>query len=78
MDHEAIWSRLAGVFESVMGEPVALARETTAEDVEGWDSVSNIELLVAVEREFGLRFSTAELSGFANVGELVDALAARC
>jgi len=77
METDPVWMRLGQVFESVFREPVALARETTAADVDGWDSVRNIELLVAVEREFGLRFTTAELSGFENVGELVDALAKR-
>ena len=44
---------------------------TTAADVEGWDSVSNIVVLVALEREFGIRFNTGEMAALANVGQLV-------
>jgi len=54
-----------------------IGRETTAADVDGWDSVTNIEVLVVLEERFGVRFHTGEMASLKNVGELVDAIAAR-
>lgn len=51
-----------------------ITRETTAEDIEEWDSLSHIRLVVAVERAFGVKFSNSEIEGLANVGELVDVI----
>jgi acyl carrier protein len=42
----------------------------TASDVEAWDSLSHIDLIVALEREFKIKFTTAEISRLQNVGEL--------
>lgn len=77
MEEPQVWERLGAVFAEVFGEELALARETTAKDVYGWDSVRNIELMVAVERAFTLRFTTAEIAGLENVGALVDLIARR-
>ena len=44
----------------------------TASDVEDWDSLNHINLIVAVEREFKVKFTTAEVSGLKNVGDLMD------
>jgi acyl carrier protein len=69
---EAILEKLEDVFESVLGHPVELRRETTAADVEGWDSVAHIMLVLASEREFGVRFESSEIANAANVGEFAD------
>jgi acyl carrier protein len=45
--------------------------ETTAEDIEEWDSLSHIRLIVAVERKFGFKFKNSEIESLKNVGELV-------
>jgi acyl carrier protein len=50
---------------------------TTAEDVEEWDSLSHIRLIVAVERKFGIRFKNAEVEALMNVGDLVQAVDAK-
>ena len=49
-----------------------LKDETTAADVEGWDSIAHIQLMMRLEEEFDFRFSTTEISSVRNVGELVD------
>ncbi len=72
-----LWARLGAVFEDVFEQEVELSRETTAADVEGWDSVRNVELLVALEREFGVRFTTGDIATLSDVGGLVDAIRAR-
>ncbi len=48
-----------------------------ADDVEGWDSLSHVRFLVAVEQEFGLRFTSGEIDSFKNAGELLDVILQR-
>jgi len=48
-----------------------------ADDVEGWDSLSHVHFLIAVEKEFGFRFTSAEIDGFKNVGEVLDVIIRR-
>ena len=52
-----------------------VTRSTTAADVDGWDSLSHINLIVAIEREFRIKFTTSEVVSLKNVGELVDLVA---
>ena len=73
-----ILARVRDVIANVFGEDdLVVLSSTTAADVEGWDSVSNIEVLIALEREFGIRFNTGEMATVANVGELVTLIAGR-
>ncbi len=54
---------LQEIFRQVFDDPeIVLSDQTTAADVDGWDSMSHIDLLIAVERHFGIRFATAEMS----------------
>jgi acyl carrier protein len=70
---EGIEQRLAGIFQSVFDEPdLHLTRDMTARDVPAWDSLSHITLIVAVEKEFRIRFTTAEVAALMNVGDLAD------
>ena len=78
MDETAILDRLVEIFRETLDDPgIELNRETTAEDVEDWDSMSNIQLMVSVEQAFGLKLRTGEIAGLRNVGELADVLAGR-
>ncbi len=53
-------------------DSIRLKYETTAHDVEKWDTLNHIELVVAVETHFNIRFNFAELQKFKNVGEMCD------
>ncbi len=65
---------LTEVFRKVFDDPsITLSPETTANDVEGWDSLSHVNLILAVENCFNIRFNHKEVVGFKNVGDL-----ARC
>ena len=78
MDEMAILDRLTDVFSETLDEPeIELKREATAEELEDWDSVSNIQLMVAVGQAFGLTLRTGEIAGLRNVGELMDVIAGR-
>lgn len=78
MTDDFVWQRLVGVLRDVFeDEHLDVSRDTTARDVEAWDSISNIELIVELESAFGIRFLTGELAGLKSVGELADVIAAR-
>ena len=49
-----------------------IEQNTTAQDVDGWDSLAHIRLVVSIEKALGLRFSAAEISGLVNVGEMAE------
>jgi acyl carrier protein len=55
-------------------DDLAIDASTTAKDVEGWDSLSHIRLVVAMERAFKLKFTTGEIERFQNVGDMADAV----
>jgi acyl carrier protein len=63
---------LADVFEEVLGRRVELGADTTAGDVDGWDSVVHVMLVLASERKFGIRFESSEIANAANVGEFLS------
>ena len=51
--------------------------ETTSDDIEDWDSLEHINLIVAIEQEFGMKFSMGEVTGMKNVGAMVDIILER-
>jgi acyl carrier protein len=66
-------THLQDVFRNIFDEEaLTISRETTAQDIEAWDSVQNVTLMLEVETEFGVRFSTSEMAYLKNVGDLVD------
>ena len=65
--------RLGDIFRDVFNdEDLVISRETSAKDVEEWDSVMHVSLIVNVEKAFGVRFSSSEVAKLQNVGELAD------
>ena len=78
MDEQQIFSRLTEVFQDVFDEDdIQVTRELSARDVDGWDSLTHIRLIVTVEKAFKVKFSTSEIGKLQNVGELVDLIKAR-
>lgn len=72
---ESIQSQVQEIFRDILDEEsLALARETTASDVDGWDSLTHIQLIVAIEKRFKVKFSSKEILSWKNVGELLDSL----
>lgn len=63
------------IFRDVLdNEDIVLHAETTADDIEEWDSLTHIQLIVAIEKHFKIRFTTAEITSFKNVGEMCEAI----
>jgi acyl carrier protein len=58
-------------------DDLSITEATTAEDIEEWDSLSHIRLIVAIERKFGIKFKNAEIEGLMNVGDLVRVIDAK-
>jgi acyl carrier protein len=78
MDDAQIYSRLAGVFNQVFDdETIEVTPQLTAKDVDGWDSLTHIRLILSVEKEFKIRFTTSEIGNLENVAGLVALIRAR-
>ena len=72
MEESQLRSRLTSIFQDLFDDPVLeINDEMTANDVEAWDSLTHINLIVAVEKEFKIKFTTGEVNQLRNVGELV-------
>ncbi len=68
-------TRLTDVFRNVFDDDeIVVTRDTTARDIDGWDSLMHVTLLVNVEKEFGVRLTSSEVAEFRTVGELEDLL----
>ena len=73
MTKEEIIIALTEIFRDVFDDPaLVISAETTAEDIKDWDSVNHINIVVAVEIRFNVKFKTAEIEELKNVGELVQ------
>jgi acyl carrier protein len=75
MDRSEILHQLHGIFvDALDSDNVKLTNETTADEVEGWDSLTHIQLVVGIEKHFKIRFTSQEIQRRKNVGELVESI----
>jgi acyl carrier protein len=73
MTSEEIKSKVTHILRDVLdNDNIVLYREATAADVEGWDSLAHINIIVAIEKEFKIKFDLLDLKPLQNVGELFD------
>jgi acyl carrier protein len=78
MSEADIYSFLTETFHDVfMREDIVLKPELSAKDVEGWDSFKQIEIILATEERFGIKFSTREVDSLQSVGDLVRLVSAK-
>ena len=77
MNRTEVYDKLLPVFKDIFDErSIRIGDSTTAKDIVGWDSLAHINLIAAIEDEFGIRFTMQEAYGAKDVGELVDAILA--
>jgi acyl carrier protein len=73
MEQAEIYTKLTDIFHDLFDDDsIVLTPQTTAKDIEEWDSFNHINLIVSVESRFQIKFQTAELESLRNVGELVE------
>jgi acyl carrier protein len=76
MTRDEILHAVTAVFRDVLGdERLVLHEKTTAADVAEWDSLTHIQLVVAVEKRFRIRFGSREILNWATIGEMLDSVA---
>ncbi|KWF29314.1 acyl carrier protein [Burkholderia pseudomultivorans] len=72
MIHSEIYAKLTTVFQDVFeDDDLVPTAETTAADVDGWDSLAHVRLILTVQKAFGIKFSASDIAGMKNVGDLV-------
>lgn len=73
MNEQQIFDAVQNIFrDNFDDDSLVLTRETTADDIEDWDSLEQINLLTAIERRFGIKFKLEDVRGLQNVGDLLD------
>ena len=73
MERSDIFKKVNEIFcDELDNDDIVLTDETTADDVEEWDSLSHVQLIVAIEKAFGIKFTSNEILSWNNVGELID------
>jgi acyl carrier protein len=78
MDDVAIYARLTEIFHDVFDEDsIQVTPALSAADVDGWDSLTHIRLLLTIEKAFKVKFTTSEIGKLENVGDLVALIKAR-
>ncbi|WP_347049001.1 acyl carrier protein [Bacteroides fragilis] len=78
MDRKIIMEKIQDIFRDVFDdEELVVEDSTSSDDIEEWDSLSHIQLVVAVEKTFGLKLTSKEILSWEDVGEMVDAIYAK-
>jgi len=78
MERQEILTQVTAVFMDTLDEDnITLTESTTADQVEGWDSLTHVQLVVAVEKKFKIRFAAKEIQSWKNVGELIDSISSK-
>lgn len=78
MERNEIYAELNEIFMDVLDlDEVELSDATSADDIDEWDSLSHIQLIVAIEKAFKIKFTSKEIMSWKNVGEMVDCILAK-
>lgn len=73
MKREDMFRKLNEIFQDIFDdESIMVTDATTADDIEAWDSLEHINLIVAIEKCFGMKFTMGEVTNMKNVGEMAD------
>lgn len=78
MEKQEILAQVEGIFRDILDdETIVLTDSSTANDIEDWDSLTHIQLIVAIEKHFRIKFTSREILSWNNVGEMIDCIAAK-
>lgn len=79
MTREEILAGVNEIFIDVFDDDTIIVKaETTADDIEDWDSLEHINLISAIEQKFGIKFSMGQVISMKNVGEMLDIILEKC
>ena len=75
MRRDEVLKRINGIFKDIFDDKnLVITDESTANDIEAWDSLTHITLISTIEEEFDIKFEMADIVKFENVGDMVDAI----
>jgi acyl carrier protein len=75
METNEILEKLTDIFRDVLdNESIQLSPQTTADEIEEWDSLNHIQLVVAIEKSYKIKFTASEIQNWNNVGEMVTSI----
>ncbi len=78
LDNAEIYRTMTGILRDVFEDDlIQVTPQLTADDVDGWDSLNHIRLMLAVQKKFGVKFSASEVGKLGNVGDLVALIRAK-
>lgn len=67
------YDKLNEIFQDIFDDDsIRLKPEMTAQDIEGWDSLANINIIFSIEEEFGIKFEMGKISELRSIGEMVE------
>lgn len=76
--YDQIVAKLETIFRDVLDDDsINIHRSTTANHIDGWDSLSHIRIILTVEKKFKIKFSAKEVNALKNVGEFVDLISSK-
>jgi len=78
MEKKEILNQVQEIFRIVLdNDEIVLEDNTTADDIEEWDSLTHIQLVVAIEKHFKIKFTSREILSWQNVGQMIDCIAGK-
>tara|TARA_B100001059_G_C17796539_1_gene563403 strand:- start:49 stop:288 length:240 start_codon:yes stop_codon:yes gene_type:complete len=78
MKREDIFKKVSIVFKEVLEDAeLVISEDQNADDIDEWDSLTHIMLVVETEKAFGLKFLSSEISNWKNIGEMISAIQAK-
>jgi len=78
MERSEVLQKINEAFiDNLDNDDIVLTESSTADDIEEWDSLTHVQLVVAVEKKFKIRFNAKEIQSWKNVGEMIDSIIAK-
>ncbi len=78
MERKEILSKVEDIFRDILDdEDIVLTDETIADDIDEWDSLTHVQLVVAIEKALGIKFKSKEILSWNNVGEMIDTISSK-
>jgi|UniRef100_UPI004029E45B acyl carrier protein len=74
MEREEVRKLLSGIFEVVLNQPVLLTDDMTPDDIDNWDSLTNMTIISEIESQWGIKFKLRDIIRMKNVGDIIDTI----